>query len=386
MAPTVKPIVTPEAKPTETPATVEKATAAPVATATDKPTASPAEISTASPAATADNVTSATAVPTETPAIKPTAEPTQTPTAKPTEKPTTKPTQKPVPEVTDKQEQNVVTEPIDNVEIAPTQEPAATQAPETTVTQEPEAAQVHQNGQSDAGNTVITAVTPKPQTAPEEKSAITFEMKDNSTVYSETLEQIREQGRKVTLDMGNGASWNIDGAQMGDGPLQDVDFDVVIGKSNIPKAKRDALTEGENYIEFSLAHDGRFGFTAVLSISLESAEPGQYANLFYYDEATGEFQFMCASLVGSTKIARFEFVHASDYIIIISDEIKDNLLELRAPQMEEAERIVQEELNNYANEKPAEEPKKAAGIIVLIVFGSTAIVIAGYLIFLRKND
>lgn len=205
-------------------------------------------------------------------------------------------------------------------------------------------------------------------------------------MYTQTLEQIREQGRKVTLEMGNGVVWNIDGTAMGDGPLQDIDFDVVVGKSNIPKAKRDALTEGENYVEISLAHDGRFGFTAVLSISLENAEPGQYANLFYYDETTGKFRFMCASLIGSKKTASFEFVHASDYIIIISDETKENLLELRAAQLEEAERIIQEELNSSANEKPAEEPKKAAGIIVLIVLGSTAIVIAGYLIFRRKED
>lgn len=190
----------------------------------------------------------------------------------------------------------------------------------------------------------------------------------------------------MTLEMGNGVTWNIDGAAMDDGQLQDIDFDVMVGRSNIPKAKRDALTEGENYVEISLAHDGGFGFTVVLSISLENAEPGQYANLFYYDEATGEFRFMCASLVGSTKIASFEFVHASDYIIIISDETKENMLDMRAPQLEEAERIVQEERNSSANEKPAEEPKKAAGIIALIVLGSTAIVIAGYLIFRRKED
>lgn len=205
-------------------------------------------------------------------------------------------------------------------------------------------------------------------------------------MYTQTLEQIREQGRKVTLEMGNGVVWNIDGTAMGDSPLQDIDFDVVVGRSNIPKAKRDALTEGESYVEISLAHDGGFGFTAVLSISLENAEPEQYANLFYYDETAGEFRFMCASLIGSKKTASFEFVHASDYIIIISDETKENLLELRASQLEEAERIIQEELNNSANEKPAEEPKKAAGIIALIVLGSTAIVIAGYLIFRRKED
>ena len=251
---------------------------------------------------------------------------------------------------------------------------------------EPGKVQAPESETSNAENAVVTAVTPKPQTAPEDKSAITFEMRDNSTLYTQTLEQIREQGKKVTLEMGNGVTWKIDGADMSDEPLRDIDFKVAVGRSNIPKAKRDALTEGENYIELSLAHDGRFGFTAILSISLENAEPGQYANLFYYQEATGEFQFMCASLVGSTKTASFEFVHASDYVIIISDDTKENLLELRAPQMEEAERIVQEEMNSSANEKPAEEPKKAAGFIALIVLGSTALVIAVYLIFKRKKD
>ena len=297
---------------------------------------------------------------------------------KPTVKPTVNPTQKPVSEPAKEPEENAVTAPVVTVEIVSIPEPVATQAPENT--------QAYQNEQSEVGNTVITAVTPKPQTASEDKSAITFEMEDNSILYTQTLEQIREKGRKVTLEMGNGVTWNIDGSAIGDGSLQDIDFDVVMGRSNIPKAKRDALTEGENYVEFSLAHDGRFGFTAVLSISLENAEPGQYVNLFYYNESAGDFEFMCASLVGSTKIVSFEFVHASDYIIIISDEIKENMLDMRAPQLEEAERIVQEEMNNPANEKPAEEPKKAAGIIALIVLGSAAIVIAGYLIFRRKED
>lgn len=274
------------------------------------------------------------------------------------------------------------------MEIVPTSEPAATAVPEPAAVQESEsaAAQASEREASNVENAVVTAVTPKPQTAPEDKSAITFEMKNNSILYTQTLEQIREQRRKVTLEMGNGVTWKIDGAAMSDEPLQDINFGVEIGRSNIPKAKRDALTEGENYIELSLAHSGRFGFTAVLSISLENAEPGQYANLFYYQEETGEFQFMCASLIGSTKTASFEFEHASDYVIIISDDRKENLLELRAAQMEEAERIVQEEMNSSANEKPAEEPKKAAGFIVLIVLGSTALVIAAYLIFRKKKE
>lgn len=232
----------------------------------------------------------------------------------------------------------------------------------------------------------IAAATPRPQTAPEDKSEITFDMSNNSMVYTQTLEQIKEQGKKVTLEMGDGVSWSIDGSMIDEEPLSDIDFEVTMGRSEIPKVKRDALAEGEKYVELSLAHDGGFGFTAVLSVVLEDAQPGQYANLFYYDEATREFQFMCASLVGSTKEVRFEFTHASDYIIIISDDIKENLLELREAEMEEAEQIIQEELNNPANEKPAKEPEKAAGMIILIILGSIAIVIAIYLIIRKKDD
>lgn len=396
--PTMKPTVKPTERPTETPTArpIAKATETPTVKPTETPTMKATEAPTVKPTetptvkATETPTMKPTEKPTETPTVKPTetptVKPTETPTVKPTEKPTSEPTQKPVVAPTESSGEGTPTAPIVTVEIVPTQEPAATKEPEATVTQKPETAQVTVPEQSNTENTVVTAVTPKPQTAPEDKSAITFEMNDNSTVYTETLDQIREQGRKVVLDMGNGVSWNIDGAQMGDEPLQDIDFGVTIGKSNIPKAKTDALTEGEDYVELSLAHDGGFGFTVILSISLEGAEPGQYANLFYYNEATGEFEFTCASQIGSAQTASFEFVHASDYIIIISDEVKDNLLELRSPQMEEAERIVQEELNSSANEKPAKEPKKAAGIIALIVLGSTAVVIAGYLIFRRKEE
>ena len=90
-------------------------------------------------------------------------------------------------------------------------------------------------------------------------------------VYTQTLEQIREQGKKVTLEMGNGIVWRMDGSTMGEAPLNDIDFKVTMGKSGIPKLKKDALTEGENYVELSLAHDGGFGFTAALSVTLENS-------------------------------------------------------------------------------------------------------------------
>ncbi len=52
---------------------------------------------------------------------------------------------------------------------------------------------------------------------------------------------------------------------------------------------------GESYsIQISLAHEGEFGFTAVLSIGLGKENAGYTASLYYYNESTGELAFICA--------------------------------------------------------------------------------------------
>ena len=42
----------------------------------------------------------------------------------------------------------------------------------------------------------------------------------------------------------------------------------------------------------TLAYDGEFGFTATLTVNMESKNAGLYANLFYYNEQTGELEFI----------------------------------------------------------------------------------------------
>jgi len=421
--PTLKPTAEPTEKPTSKPTVepTEKPTAEPTEKPTSKPTAKPTEKPTSKPTAepTEKPTSKPTAEPTEKPTSKPTAEPTEKPTSKPTAKPTEKPTSKPTAEPTEKPTSKPTAEPTMKPTSKPTATPTVkpTEVPAAKATEKPTEAQPAKATEKPAEATTATekpaevtiepqtventqpqeqpeeeaeitvaAATPQPQTAPRDKSVITMEMDQNSRIYAQTLEQIRDQGKKVVLEMGDGVSWSIDGNAMGDGELDDIDFKVTMGSSNIPEEKKDALTEGESYVELSLAHDGAFGFTTVLYVTLDGAGTGQYANLFYYNEQTGEFEFMCAALIGSNNVAAFEFTHASDYIIIISDEVKDTLLEARAPEMEEAERIIQEEADSSANEKPAEEPVKAAGIIAVILLGSVALVIGAFLIFRRRDD
>ena len=409
---TVKPTATSTAKPTVAP------TAKPTATPTAKPTVAPTAKPTATP--TAKPTTAPTAKPTATPTAKPTVAPTEKPTATPTEKPTAKPTVAPTAKPTATPITGAGEEPTPTVAAAPTKAPTprSTEKPvdnhtgseadtdqnadltENNGTSENTNTQENANVQTDPGQTqneensmqensaanevVVAAVTPKPQTAPEDKSVLTMDMSGTGKIYTQTLEQIREQGRKVVLEMNDAVSWTIDGTQMGEEPLQDIDLTVVVGESKIPENRLKILTENEEYVELSLAHDGAFGFNAVLSVDLEDAQPGQYANLFYYNETTDEFEFMCAALVGSTGKAEFEFMHASDYVIIISDESKEDLLIEKAGEMQTVKKQEEEKAEQAKTELPAKEPKKAAGFLILILLASVAIGIGAYLIF--KKD
>ena len=430
--PTEVPTAEPTAKPTEVP--TAKPTEAPTAKPTKEPTAKPTEISMAKPTKepTAKPTEVPTAKPTEKPTEKPTAKPTEVPTAKPTETPTVKstvaptatakpttivaptatavptvaptatPTQEPSPVPTKAvSETNTVVESSSSdtdsgnrLDTTPQSKPTASPEPTTVINgsdsdkaenrSEPSSVNVTQNTNS-AGVTV-TAATPIPYTESAEKKTVSMDMSKTGTIYAQTLQQLKEQEMEVELKVSEQASWFIDGSTIESEGLGDINLGVTFGESRIPEEKLAVLTENEKYVEMSLAHEGEFGFPIVLSIMLEDAQPGQYANLFYYNEIEGGFEFMCAAIVGNMGRVNFEFSHASDYVIIISGEMKESLLQQKAKALEEVKAREQEAIAQAKEELPAKEPGKAAAFIALILLGSVAIGIAIYLVIKRKDE
>lgn len=63
----------------------------------------------------------------------------------------------------------------------------------------------------------------------------------------------------------------------------------------------------------------RFGCTAVMTLPIGSEQAGKYANLYYYNEKTGELEFVCASLIAEDGTAELTFTHASDYVVVVDD-------------------------------------------------------------------
>ena len=154
---------------------------------------------------------------------------------------------------------------------------------------------------------------------------VTVAMNGTTVVPKDIFDSIKGEDVTLVLDMGNGLSWKINGKDITDA-AGDIDFGVTVGADAGKSIPVDVINNvtGERYsMNLSLAYDGEFGFTARLTINMESKNTGLYANLFYYNEQTGELEFVSAGLIDADGNVELKFTHASDYTIVIDAAVMD---------------------------------------------------------------
>ncbi len=158
------------------------------------------------------------------------------------------------------------------------------------------------------------------------KPSVMMEMDDTTVLTTEKLQMAKEQNFVLQLNMGNQAIWNIDVGDVDVNGLTDIDMGITFGSNDIPLELIDGIANGNEYVQFTLAHDGPFDFDAVLTVSLKPEDCGRYANLFYYNPETKELEFICASVIDANGQASFRMEHASSYVILVSDQSMEGLL------------------------------------------------------------
>ena len=152
---------------------------------------------------------------------------------------------------------------------------------------------------------------------------VTVVMNGTTVVPKDVIDSIKGKDTTLVLDMGNGLSWKIYGKDITDA-TGDIDFDVTVGADAGKSIPVDVINNvtGERYsINLTLTYDGEFGFTATLTVNMESKNAGLYANLFYYNEQTGELEFISAGQIDAEGNVELEFTHASDYTIVVDTRI-----------------------------------------------------------------
>ena len=194
------------------------------------------------------------------------------------------------------------------------------------------------DGNEDNGNNNSTSIKPyikddsgkegwdviKPQLENAKSGeTVTVVMNGTSVVPKTVIDSIKGKDTTFVLDMGNGLSWKINGKEITDA-AGDIDFGVTIGADAGKSIPVDVINKvsGEKYsMNLSLAYDGEFGFTATLTVNMESKNSGMYANLFYYNEQTGKLEFISAGQIDSDGNVELAFTHASDYTIVVAANI-----------------------------------------------------------------
>ena len=148
---------------------------------------------------------------------------------------------------------------------------------------------------------------------------VSVEIKKNEIITADVFEKARDKKATIVIETSNGAVWTIKGSDITGTSLKDIDFTVEKVENVIPNnAISEVALDGEK-IELSLAHTGEFGFKAELKLNLDSKNKDKYANLFYYNPNTGKLEFMQSVKIDKDGLAGFEYTHASDYAIIISE-------------------------------------------------------------------
>ena len=150
-----------------------------------------------------------------------------------------------------------------------------------------------------------------------EGQTVSLDLSDETTVPGDVFDSIKGKDVTITLDLGNGLSWTINGKSITSDKVPDIDFSVRVGEETIPVDVLNVVTGERFYLNVSLAYSGEFGLTAILNVDLDAKNKGLYANLFYYNEPYNVMQFMNADMIDENGIAHLVFTHASEYAIVI---------------------------------------------------------------------
>lgn len=151
------------------------------------------------------------------------------------------------------------------------------------------------------------------------KEVINIDMKGTSVVPKTVFDTVKGKDIALVFDMGEGISWTVNGKDVTDA-AKSISLGVKRDTNVIPAEVINKVTRKQTPIQMSLEHDGEFGFTATLTMKLESKNKGLYANLYYYNPKAPqgkELEFICADEIDESGNADLVFSHASDYTVVI---------------------------------------------------------------------
>lgn len=150
-------------------------------------------------------------------------------------------------------------------------------------------------------------------------AVIEVEMAGLSNVSNELFTSMNNRDVQVKLRMAEDVEWEIKGEEVPDA-RSDIDMGVRLGSRNIPEQIIADVAGTNPHVEFSINHNGDFGFVATIAVPVGESNKGMYTTLYHYDEAKKELEVAGDGRVDDRGYAKFPLTHASDYTVVITPE------------------------------------------------------------------
>ena len=157
----------------------------------------------------------------------------------------------------------------------------------------------------------MAAASSTPTQTPSQQAADKIEDAQNGDTVAITLrtgqteldKEVFEElsGKDVTLEVSlpRRVTWTVNGTDIPENAdLSGIDMGVSMDTSTIPVNLINVVTGEMDAVQFTLAHDGAFGFTMTLTAPVGAENAGLWANLYYYyDESAGKMVYQTSALV-----------------------------------------------------------------------------------------
>ena len=213
--------------------------------------------------------------------------------------------------------------PDDNPGSTDNKKPGTDMADQNTDSSKPETGKPFIKG--DSGKNGWDVIRSRIEAA-KDGETINVDMNGSTIVPQNIFESIKDRDITVIFDMGNEVTWTVNGKDIMN-IFGDIDFGISYGENAGAGIPLDIINNvtGERYrVNLTLAHDGEFGFAAVLTINMDKKNAGLYANLFYFNKQMGKLEFICSDEIDAAGNAGLVFTHASDYTVIVDEKPMDS--------------------------------------------------------------
>jgi len=215
-----------------------------------------------------------------------------------------------------------------------------------------------------------------------EKPKVEIQLNKNTDISQKIVEMAKDHGVDLELSLPNNLKWTINAESLNDKMASSINMNAKIVEEVVDRKAIEAVTNTEEYMELSLSHDGEFGFEATLTIPVEEKYVGQVANLFYFNEKIKELEFQMDAPVDEEGYIQLFFNHASDYVIVFSQNSMTDIVTDIGIITDEGEST--EEITNADETKSKTGGLMTACVIIMILAGGMAG--AGYFIYFNKKE